>query len=86
MQGQLWARWDAGWAVFQGALDQLQPQDLTRTLSIRGEVHTVLAAIQRQLSHYSGHVYQIVSLARHWTGADWQTLSIARDRAPSSTA
>ena len=77
-QGQLWARWDAGWAVFQGALDQLQPQDLTRTLSIRGEVHTVLAAIQRQLSHYSGHVYQIVSLARHWTGADWQTLSIAR--------
>ena len=75
---QLWARWDAGWAVFQGALDQLQPEDLTRTLSIRGEVHTVLAAIQRQLCHYSGHMYQIVLLARHWAGADWRTLSITR--------
>lgn len=77
-QGQLWAHWDAGWAVFQGVLDQLQPEDLKGTLSIRGEVHTVLAAIQRQLSHYSGHVYQIVLLSRHWAGADWQTLSIAR--------
>ena len=75
---QLWARWDAGWAVFQGELEKLQPQDLTRTLSIRGEVHTVLAAIQRQLCHYSGHVYQVVYPARHWAGAEWQTLSIAR--------
>ena len=75
---QLWIRWNEGWTVFQGALDQLQPEDLARTLSIRGEVHTVLAAIQRQLSHYSGHVYQIVLLARHWAGADWKTLSIAR--------
>ena len=76
--GQLLVRWDAGWAVCQGELEKLQPQDLTRTLSIRGEAHTVLGAIQRQLSHYSGHVYQIVLLARHWVGADWQTLSIAR--------
>ncbi len=75
---QLQARWDAGWAVFQGELEKLQPQDLTRTVSIRGEVHTVLAAINRQLCHYSGHVYQIVLLARHWASADWQTLSIAR--------
>ena len=75
---QLWTRWDAGWLMFEGVLSRLQPEDLTRLLSIRGEAHTVLAAIQRQLCHYSGHVYQIVFLARHWAGADWQTLSIAR--------
>ncbi len=79
-QGPLRACWDAGWAVFQGALDHLWPEDLTRTVSIRGEAHTVLEAIQRQLCHYSGHVYQIVLLARHWAGEDWQTLSIARGK------
>ena len=75
---ELWQRWNAGWEIFLGVLARLQPADLTRTLSIRGEVHTVLEAIQRQIAHYSGHVYQIVFLARHWLGADWQTLSIAR--------
>ena len=76
----LWHRWNAGWGVFLGVLARLQPADLTRTLTIRGEVHTVLEAILRQIAHYSGHVYQLVFLARHWLGADWQTLSIARGR------
>ncbi|WP_424951753.1 DUF1572 family protein [Deinococcus sp.] len=76
--GQLWERWEAGWAVFLGVLDRLLPADLERSVTIRGEVHTVLEAVQRQICHYSGHAYQIVFLARHWAGADWQTLSIAR--------
>lgn len=75
---QLWDCWNAGWNIFLGVLEGLTPADLTRTLTIRNEVHTVLAAVQRQLCHYSGHVYQIVLLARHWAGAEWQTLSIAR--------
>ncbi len=75
---QLWARWEAGWALFLGVLDGLSPADLTRSLTIRGEVHTVLEAVQRQVCHYSGHVYQIVALARHGAGPNWQTLSIAR--------
>ncbi|WP_407538986.1 DUF1572 family protein [Deinococcus radiomollis] len=75
---ELWQHWNAGWEVFLGVLARLRPADLTRTLTIRGEVHTVLEAIQRQIAHYSGHVYQIVFLARHWLGADWETLSIAR--------
>ncbi|WP_456829080.1 DUF1572 family protein [Deinococcus sp. UYEF24] len=74
----LWQRWNAGWEVFLGVLARLQPVDLTLSLTIRGEVHTVLEAIQRQIAHYSGHVYQLVFLARHWLGADWKTLSIAR--------
>jgi Protein of unknown function (DUF1572) len=75
---ELWKSWEAGWAVFLGVLDHLEPADLLRTLTIRGEVHTVLEAVQRQVAHYSGHVYQIIVLARHWVGAEWQSLSIAR--------
>lgn len=75
---QLWQRWNEGWELVLGVLDGLTPTDLGRPLSIRGEVHTVLEAVQRQVAHYSGHVYQLVLLARHWAGEHWQTLSIAR--------
>jgi hypothetical protein len=49
-------------------------------VTIRGEPHTVLQAIQRQLLHYSYHVGQIVLLARHWAGPEWRSLSIPRGR------
>ncbi|WP_104990297.1 DUF1572 family protein [Deinococcus sp. NW-56] len=70
--------WEDGWTVFLDALDHLRPADLTGTLTIRGEPHTVLEAIQRQVAHYSGHVYQLVLLVKTLRGADWQTLSIPR--------
>lgn len=76
--GELRAEWEAGWAVFLDALDQLTPADLSRTLTIRGETHTVLAAIQRQVAHYSGHVYQLILLVKTRRGEGWQTLSIPR--------
>ncbi|UQN06228.1 DUF1572 family protein [Deinococcus sp. QL22] len=72
------AEWEAGWDVFLSALDHLTPADLTRTLTIRGEMHTVLEAVQRQVAHYSGHVYQLIFLVKTLRGPDWQTLSIAR--------
>ncbi|AFD25657.1 DUF1572 family protein [Deinococcus gobiensis] len=75
---ELRARWEDGWAVFLDALDVLTPADLTRELTIRGEAHSVLAAVQRQVAHYSGHVYQLILLVRTLRGQEWQTLSIAR--------
>ncbi len=75
---QLWAIWNAGWTVFLDALDALAPANLMQTLTIRGEAHTVLEALQRQVAHYSGHVYQLIFLVKTLRGADWQTLSIAR--------
>ncbi len=75
---EAWAVWQAGWAVFLEALDALTPDDLIRTLSIRGEQHTLLEALQRQVAHYSGHVYQLIFLVKTLRGAEWQTLSIAR--------
>jgi hypothetical protein len=72
------ARWEAGWALLFEALTSLQPGDLGKTVAIRGEPHTVVQAINRQMSHYSAHVGQIVLLAKHFAGAQWKTLSIPK--------
>ena len=74
----LLARWDDAWELVLGTLTSLQPADLSRTVTIRGEPHTVVQAINRQLSHYSAHVGQIVLLAKHYAGSRWQTLSIPK--------
>lgn len=78
--------WEEGWTVFLEALDHLQSDDLTGTLTIRGETHTVLEAIQRQVAHYSGHVYQLVLLVKTLRGAQWQTLSIPRGESAAYNA
>jgi len=70
--------WDEGWAIVFDAIDALTPDDLERTIRIRGEVHTVLEAINRQLTHYAAHVGQIVLLAKHAAGPRWRSLSIPR--------
>ena len=72
------ARWEAGWEVLFSTLTTLQPNDLGKTVAIRGEPHTVVQAINRQLSHYASHVGQIVLLAKHFAGPGWQTLSIPK--------
>lgn len=76
----LMRRWEAGWGAVFAALEPLAPADLARTITIRGEPHTVLQAILRQTRHYAYHVGQIVQLARHYRGDAWQTLSIARGK------
>lgn len=74
------ASWEQGWACALEAVDSLEADDLSRSVLIRGEPHTVLQAIQRQLSHYSYHVGQIVHLARSRAGDNWTSLSIPRGR------
>jgi uncharacterized damage-inducible protein DinB len=71
-------RWDAGWEALFAAVEPLSEADLGRTVAIRGEPHTVMEAIQRQLTHYAYHVGQIVFLARHFAGPGWKSLSIPK--------
>jgi hypothetical protein len=71
-------RWEIGWRCLFDALTPLTAEDLGKTVFIRGEPHSVIQAINRQLSHYAGHVGQIVFLAKHFAGAGWQSLSIPR--------
>jgi hypothetical protein len=70
--------WDEGWEKAISALEALRPTDLDRTVTIRGEPHSVLQAILRQLTHASYHVGQIVFLAKHARGGDWESLSIPK--------
>lgn len=73
-------RWEQGWKCLFDALEPLTDQDLARTVTIRGEKHSVMQAINRQLTHYSYHCGQIVFLAKHLNAARWQTLSVARNQ------
>lgn len=70
--------WDDGWARLFEALDALQPEDLTRMVTIKGQQLTAVEALNIQLAHYAYHVGQIVQLARHFAGASWKSLSIPK--------
>src|SRR5579871_1126985 len=72
--------WDEGWACVFGAIDSLKPEDVMRVVTIRGEPHTVLQAINRQIAHYAQHIGQIVFLAKHLRSSEWKTLSIPRGK------
>jgi hypothetical protein len=72
--------WERGWQSLFGALEPLTDADLARTITIRGEPHSVMQAINRQLAHYPYHVGQIVMLARHFASDHWQSLSVPRNQ------
>lgn len=72
--------WEQGWSVLFGSLEALKPEDLLREVKIRGQAHTALQAIHRQISHYGYHVGQIVYAAKAYKSAKWQTLSIAKGK------
>jgi len=70
--------WETGWAFLFHALEPLSEADLSRTVTIRGEAHSVMQAINRQVAHYAMHVGQIVMLAKHLAQDRWQPLTIPR--------
>ena len=78
------ADWEAGWDLTLRTIASLTPEDLAKTVRIRGEGLTVVQAINRQLSHYAEHVGQIVLLAKHYAGPTWQTLSLPKRKASAS--
>jgi len=79
-RGDVMKWWDEGWACVFAAIDALKPEDVMRTVTIRGEPHTVLQAINRQIAHYAQHIGQIVFLAKHLRSSEWKTLSIPRGK------
>jgi len=72
------AHWEQGWAALFKTLESIAPGDLAQTITIRGEPHSVIRALDRQLSHYAYHVGQIVLIARILAGENWTTLTIPR--------
>lgn len=72
--------WEDGWAIVLNTIESLKPEDVMRTVTVRGEPHTVLQAINRQIAHYAQHTGQIVFLAKHLRSSEWKTLSIPRGK------
>jgi len=72
--------WEDGWAIVFRTLESLRPEDISRTVYIREEAHTVLQALNRALAHYAFHIGQIVFLSKHLGSHNWQTLSVPRGK------
>ena len=76
----LMADWEDGWSRLFAALEPLKEEDLRRTVTIRGERHSVMQAINRAGAHTANHVGQIVLLAKHFAGSEWRAITIPRGK------
>jgi uncharacterized protein DUF1572 len=72
------AAWEASWKLLFEGLQALKPEDVAKSVNVRGEQQPVPEAVLRQMNHFSAHIGQIVLLAKHFAGDHWQTLSIPR--------
>lgn len=72
--------WEDGWQTLFDATEPLTVDDFSKTVTIRGQEHTIIEAVNRQLTHYSYHIGQIVLLAKHFRSAEWKTLSVPKNR------
>ena len=77
---ELFDVWNAGWDCFLGALTGLNEKDLSKTIYIRNEGHSVVDAINRQMAHYPYHIGQLVFLAKMIRKEKWVNLSIAKGK------
>lgn len=72
--------WESGWQTLFDAIEPLTADDFSRTVTIRGQPHTIVEAINRQLTHYAYHIGQIVLLAKHFRSTEWKSLSVPKNR------
>lgn len=72
--------WEDGWHYVFAALEPLSDADIARSITIRGEGHSVMQAINRQIAHYAYHCGQIVLLAKHFQHDKWKSLTIPRNK------
>lgn len=77
---ELMKKWEEGWACLFHALNSITDFDLDKIVFIRGEGHTVLEAINRQIAHYSYHVGQIVYISKIRANKEWISMSIPRNK------
>jgi hypothetical protein len=79
-RAELMRVWEEGWDCVWCALGPLSETDLGSTVTIRGEKHSVMQAINRQVAHYPYHIGQIVMLAKHFRSEQWKSLTVPRNK------
>jgi hypothetical protein len=77
--------WEESWGCMFQALESLTDADLGRMVTIRGEAHSVMQAINRQVAHYAYHCGQIVLLAKHFQHTEWSSLSVPKGKSAEFT-
>jgi hypothetical protein len=88
-RAELMELWERGWKYVFDALEPLTEADMTRTVTIRTEAHSVMQAINRQMAHYAHHIGQILILAKHLTvkaTGKWDSLSVPRGQSKQFAA
>jgi len=83
-RAELMEMWETGWKYVFDALEGLQDADLTRTVTIRTEPHSVMQAINRQMGHYSYHIGQIAYLAKHFAAQEGKWIAVTVPRKKSA--
>ncbi|PEY34635.1 hypothetical protein CN354_17035 [Bacillus cereus] len=77
-KAELLVAWRVGWEYVFQALQSLTPQDLLKIIHIRGEAHSVMQAIERQIAHYASHIGQIIYVGKLLKEKEWECLSIPK--------
>lgn len=72
--------WEKGWGCLFATLEGLTPEDLSKSVTIRGEPLAVPLAIHRSLAHCGYHIGQIILIARIHAGDTWEIISIPRGK------
>jgi hypothetical protein len=85
-RAELMVLWESGWKYAFDALEPLTDADLDQKAFIRGEAHSVMQTIHRQLAHYAYHVGQMVFIAKHFAGSNWKSLSVPRGQSAAFNA
>jgi Protein of unknown function (DUF1572) len=83
-RAELMRRWEESWNLVLDTVNSLKSEDLLKTVTVRGQPHSVLQAVHRQVAHYAYHVGQIVFLAKHLKSSGWKSLSIPRGQSDPS--
>jgi len=83
---EILSSWEQNWHLVFETINSLHPDDLERTVTIRGEPHSVLQALNRAVAHLAYHTGQITFLAKHWKGAEWKSLSVPKGQSEQFNA
>ena len=83
---ELMRRWEESFQIVFDAIGSLTAEDFSRTITIRGDPHTIWQAMNRSLAHTAYHVGQILYVGKHLRGAEWQSQSIPKGKSAEFNA
>ena len=77
---ELLTAWEKGWDCLFNGFDTIDESNFGTRVYIRNEEHSIIKAVNRQLTHCAYHVGQIVYIAKMRKSDDWKSLSIPKGK------